>query len=116
MSELLNKKTIPFKDLKKEVKKVGFLELRREADDYLEAVVSKKKLTDLTHRLESFFGQAAFPSQATLDVRAMEIVNAFGGLRSDQTLYFSSDNQQAVFVMLWPWQAEENLTLKMGQK
>lgn len=105
-----------FQQLKTEIKDIGFEQVRKDNEDYLEAVILKSGLPQLTTRLERFFGSLAWPSKTSLSSQAKEVIEDFGGLRHGQALYFKQQDNQATFAMLWPWNDGEHLTLKVGQK
>jgi len=100
-----------FKELKNTIKGIGVETSRKEDDNYLEVVMIKDKLTEVIVNLNNLFGSA----QGKPTPRAQDIINGFGGVMKGQTLYFWHENKSFIFVMLWPWQDGEHVTLKMGQ-
>ena len=104
-----------FSKLKTEMKSIEFDMTRGDTEDYFEAVVKKSSLESVILVLEGSFGPPAWPSRAKLSKPAEELVNNFGGIRKGQTLYFSSESGHSVFAMLWPWQDNERVTIKMGK-
>jgi hypothetical protein len=105
-----------FKQLKKEIKAVTFESIRAESEEYFEAVVIKDHAQELAQKLESLFGPAVWPSKEKLSSKIQEAIDQFGGIMKGQTLYFLSDQECALFAMLWPWQDGQHITLKTGQK
>jgi hypothetical protein len=105
-----------FKQLKEEVKALGFNEIRIDADSIFEAVIVKKSLAALTPKLDKFFGAPVWPSQNPLSLQAKEVIKDQGGIWPGQTLYFWYENNISIFAMLWPWSDGQHITLKCGYK
>lgn len=105
-----------FKQFKEEIKKLGFKMVRLDADDFFEAVLSKSELEQLSKKLDSLFGPPKWPSEKQLSIEVSEIIQDFGGIRDDQTLYFLNEKNLSVFAMLWPWSDGERITFKLGKK
>lgn len=104
-----------FDKLKTEIKNVGFDMTRSDNEDYFEAVIKKARLEELARVLESNFGPPAWPSRLKLSKEAGNALKNFGGIRNGQTLYFSNNGAHQIFAMLWPWQDNERVTIKMGK-
>ena len=102
-----------FADLKSEIKTIAIDDLRKEADNYFEAVILKEETANLTGRLEKFLGLPAWPSKASLSSEVEDIIQQFGGIRPGQVLYFSHLETDTVFAMLWPWSDGKHTTLKI---
>ena len=90
--------------------------IRLDNVDYFEAVFIKEKLVKLNERLINFFGEPTWPSKDRFTSRMQEAVNDFGGIKDGQTLYFSNDGVNSLFVMLWPWQDGLHITIKIIYK
>ena len=106
---------VEFKQLKAEVKIAELDSIRTETEDYFETVIKNSCLKSLTQILEKSFGPPVWPSRNKLSIEAEKIVKNFGSLRKGQTLYFSTHEGSTVFAMLWPWQDNEKVTIKMGK-
>jgi len=106
-------KDIRFNELKDELKAVGFDTMRIEREDYLELVVTTDKLGALTIKLESFLGPAIWPSQRRLEAMVEERIKEFGGIMTDQALYFKQQLEEIFLVMLWPWKDSQHTTIKV---
>ncbi|MFH1414017.1 MAG: hypothetical protein ABIG56_04145 [Candidatus Omnitrophota bacterium] len=104
-----------FNKMIKEIKAINFEEIRNEAENYFEGVVLHSELPELIIALEKFFGLPAYPSEKVLAPEAEAIVDNFGGVRSNQTLYFMNKEGEKMFAMLWPWSDEEHTTIKIGK-
>lgn len=105
-----------FSEIKKEIAGVNFETRRLDSDDYFEAVIVKDELLKLTEKLEKFFGPPALSSKSKLSTQIKEAIKEFGGVRSDQTLYFWSQESDTIFAMLWPWADRSHITLKLAKK
>ncbi|MFH1355156.1 MAG: hypothetical protein ABIH19_03300 [Candidatus Omnitrophota bacterium] len=104
-----------FNKMIKELKEINFEEIRKEEGNYFEGVVLNSGLPRLIIALEKFFGLPAYPSEKELSPEAEAIVDNFGGVRSNQTLYFVNEDGKITFAMLWPWSDEEHITIKISK-
>ena len=105
-----------FEKFKEQVKTVDFESVRVDAEDYFEAVINGSRMKALTSCLEKLLGKPALPSDNPLPDPAKDIITEFGGIRQGQTFYFLQEDENSIFVMLWPWSDGEHTTLKSGQK
>jgi len=106
-------KKLQFADLKSEVKTIAIDDLRKDADNYFEAVILKEETANLTGRLEKFLGLPAWPSKTSLSSEVENTIQQLGGIRPGQVLYFSRLETDTVFAMLWPWSDGKHTTLKI---
>jgi hypothetical protein len=102
-----------FSELKKQVKSIGLGELRKESDNYLEAVVLKDNIDELVRKLNNFFGDPVWPSWGKLSLQTERAIKVHGGIIKGQTLYFSKLDGVVIFAMLWPWADGRNITVKI---
>lgn len=105
-----------FETIKNSLKDVKLDSTRLDCANQFEAVVIKEEVDKLVSRLNSFFGPPAFPSKKRLTLEMRQTVDAFGGLMSGQTLYYTSQGNDVIFAMLWPWKDEEHTTVKVIKK
>ncbi len=105
-----------FYELIKEIKEVVFDTLRADRGDYFEAVILKDGLPELSFRLERLFGLPLWPPKNKLSAKVKNAIKDFGGIMQGQTLYFYEQNSCIIFAMLWPWQDNRHITLKIAQK
>jgi hypothetical protein len=96
-----------------EIKHLNFETVRTDNDCLFEAVLSNNELADLAKSLEKVFGLAKWPSEKGLSLEIQEKINDFGGIRSEQVLYFLQVEEDCLFAMLWPWRDGEHITLKI---
>jgi len=86
-------------------------------EDYLEAVVKKEDLELLNSILTKHLGPAAkMPGKrANLPHDIQKLVDSMGGLRVEQSFYFSRAGDKITYCALWPWQTNpDRITLKTG--
>ena len=109
-----------FSELKEKVKGVGFVDLRKETDNYFEGVILKKETEQLCRTLKKFLGSPLWPRRwrlrQKLSLRVKEAIKDFGGIMDGQTLYFYNRGHNIVFAMLWPWRDGVHITIKIIQK
>jgi hypothetical protein len=106
---------VEFNLLKMEIKKIELDITRVDGDDYFEIVVKSRSLGDMVHLLESIFGAPAWPSRNKMSKKIEKAVKNFGSLRQGQTLYVLNTDSFSIFVMLWPWQNGERVTIKVAK-
>lgn len=105
-----------FIQLKEEVKHLAPQAIRTDNDNYFEAVIIKDRLAKLSPLLEEAFDAYIWPSKEKLPLSTLEVINNFGGIRDNQTLYFCYGENYCMFAMLWPWGDGQHVTLKIGQR
>ncbi|MBU3958810.1 MAG: hypothetical protein KKH29_04240 [Candidatus Omnitrophica bacterium] len=105
-----------FSELKAGVKSIGFSELRKDSDNYLEAVIVTYKAGELCHVLETFLGPAVWPSENKLSPQIEDAIRGSGGIMEGQTLYFLRQDNNTLLTMLWPWGNGEHITVKIIQQ
>ncbi len=82
-------------------------------EDYLELVFFKNHFEKWDNLLTEFLGPVVNPFDADPSEDHLEISKAFGGVRKGQALYLKDFGEYIVLAMLWPWQNETHITLKM---
>lgn len=103
-------------DIKAAVKSIPLDALRMENDNFIEVVVLKKDIGSLKARMDELFGQPLWPSDNKLSTAVHEVIKNFGGIMVGQTLYYSKQQDCALFAMFWPWSDGEHTTVKAGKK
>ncbi|MDP1853242.1 MAG: hypothetical protein Q8L26_03430 [Candidatus Omnitrophota bacterium] len=104
---------VQFNLLKEEIKVILSGALRIDDSNYLEAVATKGEMRQLIKRFEAFFGLPVWPSAIELPIHVRKIIDNYGGIMPQQTLYFLWEGNDAVFAMLWPWQDGNHTTVKI---
>ena len=102
-----------FTALKNEVKSLKLEELRKESETYFEVVILKATLEAIEKSLLKFLGSPVGQSQNQISAAMRKAVDEFGGVMSEQTLYFAENDCGVVFAMLWPWQDGNHITVKI---
>ena len=88
--------------------------------EYLEAVIGRDELELLKSVLTKHLGCSAKEPEreANLPIEIQRLVDSMGGLRVDQSFYYSQgDNGEIAFAFLWPWASNsKKVTLKAGRR
>jgi hypothetical protein len=105
-----------FGKIKNTVKEFEIDTLRIDADAQFEAVLFNKEMDKLRPRLENLLGSAVFPSQNDLSAQISQHIDAYGGIASGQTLFYTNIKNDVIFAMLWPWQDGLHTTIKIIQE
>lgn len=108
--------TIRLSDLVLEVKKLELEEVRTNTAKLFEFVIQTKLLPELSSVLENHFGPPLKPAGKNPSKEAAEETSAFGGVRKDQTLYFTKSPEGFYYALLWPWANGLLLTVKIVQE
>ncbi len=105
-----------FEDLLGEVKKIELHEVRTQQANYLEVVVAKKNMDALLTVFESYFGVPLKPEGQQVSQEASQHSQPYGGVQSNQTLYFQKNEAGSTLALLWPWGSGVLITVKIAQK
>ena len=81
--------------------------------DYLELVFFKQDFEKWDKLLSAFLGPVASHFDADPSPDHLEHTKPFGGVRKGQALYQKDFGDYIIIAMLWPWQNETHITLKM---
>ncbi len=84
-----------------------------DAASHYEVVLLGDHLTKAQERLHVFFGPPVEPGKDDIPRHVQKQINASGGIRQGQTLYYRSLDDGSVFAMLWPWSDGIHTTLKV---
>ncbi len=106
-------------NLIEEIKTTLLIEIRLNSRglEYLEGVIDKKDLELLTSLLKKYLGPAAKEAgrEAYLPKEIQKIVDAFGGLRNEQSFFYRQEGHTVTYASLWPWASNpDKITLKCG--
>jgi len=106
-------------NLIEEIKATLNMEIRPDSQGskYLEAVINKKDLELLHSLLKKHLGPAAKESgkEANLPEEIQKRVDELGGLRKEQSFYYSQEGHEVTYAALWPWESNpDKITLKCG--
>jgi hypothetical protein len=105
-----------FDKIKAQIRKVEPDTMRMDNENYFEVVIGHTSLEGMVRILEGIFGLPAWPSDKKLSRDMEKLIKNVGGLRKGQTLYFLDNGSGcSAFVMLWPWQDGERITIKLSK-
>ena len=99
-----------FSKLVSELKALDIKETRFDTEHYYEIAVRNKSLEAAKTMLAKYFGpEVKDPTPEMLEKLEIE-----GGLRPQQTLYYSEKDGQSYCAMVWPWADESSFTLRVS--
>ena len=104
-----------FEALTQEVKKFPFQEIRYDIANYLELVIDFKFARDLCPMLECHFGPPLKPAGKEPTPEAKKYTDRLGGIQKNQVLYYMRDENMSQCVMLWPWEDQTHVTVKIAR-
>jgi len=104
-----------FVELVGQLKKFPFDEIRKEADGYFEFVVSVKHLMTLYPLFETYYGVPFKPAGIAPTSKAQDVTKNYGGIQTQQTLYYASRGTISDCAMIWPWNDGNHATVKMAR-
>ena len=104
-----------YEELRQELKNISFVTVREESNVYFEAVIPNSELSKIATKLDTFFGPRIWPSENKLPEEVQSSIKEFGGIMPGQILYFSKQDTEVIFVMLWPWSNGTHITVKVAQ-
>ena len=93
---------------------LGIDQTRAVENKYAEIVILSRLLEDWSRLLESFFGPPVKPSGMTPATLHHTITMAYGGIEKNQVLYAKNFDNKTMIAMIWPWQDQKHITLKMA--
>lgn len=90
-------------------------EMRAREAHYFEIVVAKETLGQVNVILESYFGPPLKPAGRPASSEASERAKPYGGVQSNQTLYYQLRGKISELAMLWPWGSGQSITVKIAR-
>ena len=106
---------VSFEELVEQLQQVPFDEVRRKYEGYLEFVLPSHHLTLLYPVFEKYFGVPFKPAGISPTREAEDRAKRYGGIRTQQTLYFIQRGGLAHCAMIWPWADGSRVTVKVAQ-
>ena len=106
---------VDFDGLIERLQKIPFDELRKRQSGYFEFVLSQKHLEHLYPILEDYFGPPFKPAGVSPSREAEDHARSYGGIRARQTLYFFKHEGLGNCAMIWPWNNDTHVTVKVAQ-
>ena len=104
-----------FEELRQKLQNLDLKELRFDLEDYLEFVVQAQCMDQVKIILDLYFGHEVNIHDLSTAKEAVEFVEKWGGIRSNQTLYYSSRDGSTEYAMLWPWCDGNRISVKVAQ-
>ncbi|MCK4809874.1 MAG: hypothetical protein KAS99_02930 [Candidatus Omnitrophica bacterium] len=89
-------------------------EKRDMSDDYTELVFYTKDLDEWNKIFIDTLGPAIKPPGIKASDNDMALTRDYGGIQDNQTLFKKEFESVVIIAMLWPWQDNEHITLKMA--
>jgi hypothetical protein len=102
-----------FEELLNKVAKIQCEERRTVTADYCEVVVSTDQLKELKEILSAYFGSPQKMQGGQFSSEAEQHAEAYGGVRTGQTMYFRDLASGLELALLWPWSRGMSLTVKI---
>jgi hypothetical protein len=88
-------------------------EKRSVSDDFCEMVFLKKDIVKWDEVLSRELGPAVKPLGEAPTKEDTALTEAYGGIFKNQVLYKKNADDHLIVAMLWPWQDNTHITLKM---
>ncbi len=104
---------ISIKDMINSYGNLEIFEQRCISDEYAEIIFLKKDVDKWTEVLADLLGSAVKPAGVKPTEEDLQFTEHHGGIRINQTQYRKDFNGVTVIAMLWPWQDDVHITLKM---
>jgi hypothetical protein len=95
------------------LKSVKVQEQRSMEEDYLELVVTVDDLVAVEQQLGVCFGVPLKPKGAAPSAEATVLSLSYGGVQSNQTMYYRKSPTGAELAMIWPWGNGLQATVKV---
>ena len=88
-------------------------EKRQITDEYGELVFYSEDEEKWSEILSDILGSAIKPAGIKPTKYDINLTNAYGGIRKNQTLFRREDDKSIVIAMFWPWGDGDHTTLKI---
>ncbi len=102
-----------FESMLGELKKIRFEETRSQDENYFEAVLNKEGMESISAVLQTYFGMPLKPEGESPSAQASQYSEPYGGIRSNQTMYYQETAEGSDTALLWPWGNGCSITLKI---
>ena len=103
-----------FEELRVKLQDLNIKELRFDLEDYIEFVVQTNSLDQVKGVLQIYFGREIKLDEVASQ-EAVQFVERYGGIRGDQTLYYSHFPGSTEYAMIWPWRDGSQASIKIAQ-
>lgn len=102
-----------FEELLIKIQKIKCEESRMRTADYAEIVFPKTELESLTSILKDYFNDPIKCAGDDPSEEAAYYSKPYGGIRGNQTMYFTRSLKRIEMVLLWPWGDGVTITAKI---
>ena len=102
-----------FEELIEEVRQIKSDHRKIHEKDFFEAVITWKELAPLTQILKKHFGSPFKAADEWPSEEMRKITAPFGGIRTNQTLYYLTKANDFNLAMLWLWGDGMLITVKL---
>ena len=102
-----------WKDVSQKGSDLKIYQQREISEDGCEIVFFSRDTEQWNAVLSDVLGPVTKPAGAKPSGQDAKLTKPFGGIWADQTLYSKEIEQGTVIAMLWPWQNNEQTTLKI---
>ena len=107
---------LTYDELLTQIEKIPVAESRIDSAQMKEFVIKSDFVTELHLTFQDFFGpdfKAPGEEPSPVDKKRAAVL---GGIRQDQTLYYSEKAGYSHCAVLWPWGDGRRYTVKLAQK
>ncbi|MBF0484786.1 MAG: hypothetical protein HQL25_08800 [Candidatus Omnitrophica bacterium] len=101
------------KDILAPLLKLTIAENRGVEEDYAEIVFLRKDVQLWEKTLKPFLGDPVKPEGQKPTENDLQLTEEFGGIWSNQTLFYKDCGDVKLIGMFWPWQDERHVTFKL---
>ena len=92
---------------------LNLLEKRQVSSELLELVFFAKDQAAWLDRLTQSLGPAFKALNESPSAEAKTLADSFGGIRKNQAMFKRDEGENVVIALLWPWENQEHITLKI---
>lgn len=100
-------------EIVKQFSNLKIVDERELSNSYVEVVVLNEEISEWNTILTSVLDSALKPQDKDPSSNDLKIADAYGGIRSNQTLYRKDFNTHVIIAMFWPWGDQVHTTIKI---
>ncbi len=106
---------VSIEEVMRRAKGIAHEQTRRESEDYLELVMFQESLGEIHRIFTNYFGPPLKPFGEEVSTEVEKCAEAYGGIQTDQTLYYTEREYAPNLAMIWPWDDGKRVTVKIVQ-
>lgn len=95
------------------VKGLRVVEIRNKSEENLELVFFAEEKEKWSQALQEVLGEPQKPAGTHPSKEQQSMTEEFGGIYEEQTLFVQRHEEGNVIGMMWPWQDQTHITLKI---